>query len=109
MLQAMRRVMRSQREIVRGNPRLEAAWRIGDNHWRERFGGVTVKEIYAHLGRGEIRHAARAVTALLLHVRGRLIMLPWNYLARILAAVRRRFFGIDKLGARRLGRRTAGH
>jgi glycosyltransferase involved in cell wall biosynthesis len=109
MLQAMRRVMRSQREIVRGNPRLEAAWRIGDNHWRERFGGVTVKEIHAHLGRGEIRHAARAVTALLLHVRGRLIMLPWNYLARILAAVRRRFFGIDKLGARRLGRRTAGH
>jgi glycosyltransferase involved in cell wall biosynthesis len=109
MLQAMRRVMRSQRELVRGNPRLEAAWHKGDNYWREFFGGVTVKEIYAHLGRGEMRHAARAVTALLLHVRSRLMLLPWKYRAHILAAVRRRFLGVDKLGTRRLGRSTAGH
>jgi hypothetical protein len=109
MLQAMRRVMRSQREIVRGNPRLEAAWRKGDNYWRDFFGGVTVKEIYAHLGRGEMWHAARAVNALLFHVRSRLVVLPWKYRARILAAVRRRFLGADKVGTRGLGRSPAGH
>jgi len=109
MLQAMRRVMRSQREIVRGNPRLEAAWRKGDNYWRDFFGGVTVKEIYAHLGRGEMWHAARAVNALLSHVRSRLVVLPWKNRARILAAVRRRFLGADKVGTRRLGRSPAGH
>ncbi len=109
MLQAMRRVMRSQREIVRGNPRLEAAWRKGDNYWRDFFGGVTVKEIYAHLGRGEMRHATRAVKVLLLHVRSRLVVLPWKYRARILTAVRRRFLGVDKVGTRRLGRSPAGH
>jgi glycosyltransferase involved in cell wall biosynthesis len=109
MLQAMRRVMRSQREIVRGNPRLEAAWRKGDNYWRDFFGGVTVKEIYAHLGRGEMSQAARAANALLLHVRSRLVVLPWKYRTRILAAVRRRFLGVDKVGSRRLGRSPAGH
>jgi len=109
MLQAMRRVMRSQREIVRGNPRLEAAWRKGDNYWRDFFGGVTVKEIYAHLGRGEMWHAARALNALMLHVRSRLVVLPWKHRARILAAIRRRFLGADKLGTRRLGRSPAGH
>jgi glycosyltransferase involved in cell wall biosynthesis len=109
MLQAMRRVMRSQRELVRGNPPLEAAWRKGDNYWREFFGGVTVKEIYAHFGRGEMWHATRAVTALLLYVRSRLVVLPWKYRARLLAAVRRRFFGMDSLGTRRPGRSTAGH
>jgi glycosyltransferase involved in cell wall biosynthesis len=108
MLQAMQRVMRSQREIVRGNPRLEAAWRKGDNYWRDFFGGVTVKEIYAHLGRGEMSQAARAVNALLFHVRSRLVVLPWKSRTRILAAVRRRFFGVDKVGSRRLGRSPAG-
>ena len=109
MLQAMGRVMRSQREIVRGNSRLEAAWRKGDNYWRDFFGGVTVKEIYAHLTRGELRHAARAASALLFYVRSRLMMLPWKHRARILAAVRRRFLGIDKVGSERLGRSPAGH
>jgi glycosyltransferase involved in cell wall biosynthesis len=109
MLEAMRRVMRSQCEFVRGNPRLEAAWRKGDNYWREFFGGVTVKEIYGHLGRGEMWQAGRAVSALLLHVRSRLMLLPWKYRAHILAAVRRRFFGVDKLGTKRLGRSPAGH
>jgi glycosyltransferase involved in cell wall biosynthesis len=109
MLQAMRRVMRSQREIVRGNPRIEAAWREGDNYWRDFFGGVTVKEIYAHLGRGEMWHAAHAVNALLLHVRSRLLVLPWKHRARILAAIRRRFLGAGKLGTRRVGRSPAGH
>ena len=109
MLQAMGRVMRSQREIARGNPRLEAAWRKGDNYWRDFFGGVTVKEIYAHLGRGELRHAARAANALLFYVRSRLMVLPWKHRARILAAVRRRFLGVDKVGTRRLGRSPAGH
>ena len=109
MLQAMRRVMRSQRELVRGNPRLEAAWRKGDNYWRDFFGGVTVKEIYAHLGHGEMGDAARAANILLSHARSRLMVLPWKYRARFLAAVRRRIFGVDKLGTRRLGGSTAGH
>ena len=109
MLQAMRRVMRSQRELVAGNPSLEAAWRKGDNYWREFFGGVTVKETYAHLRRGDIWSAARAIGALLVHVRSRLLVLPWKYRARSLAAVRQRFSGIDKLRAKRLGRSTASH
>ena len=109
MLQAMRRVMRSQRELVAGNPSLEAAWRKGDNYWREFFGGVTVKETYAHLRRGDVWSAARAVGALLVHVRSRLLVLPWKYRARSLAAVRQRFSGIDKLRAKRLGRSTASH
>jgi hypothetical protein len=54
-------------------------------------------------------HAARAVNALLLHVRSRLVVLPWKHRARILAAVRRRFLGVDKVGTRRLGRSPAGH
>ena len=109
MLRAMRRVMHSQRELVMGNPSLEAAWRKGDNYWRDFFGGVTVKEVYAHLRRGEMWHAARAATALFLYVRSRLVGLPWKHRARILAAVRRRFFGVDKPGTRRLGRSTSGH
>ena len=52
---------------------------------------------------------ARAVTALLSHARSRLMVLPWKYRARFLAAVRRRIFGVDKLGTRRLGVGTAGH
>jgi glycosyltransferase involved in cell wall biosynthesis len=108
MLEAMQRVMRSQRELVRGNPRLEAAWRKGDNYWREFFAGVTVKEIYASVGRGEMGHAARAVIALLLHGRSRVLLLPWRYRARLLAAIRRRVFSVDKLENRPLGRSPAG-
>jgi glycosyltransferase involved in cell wall biosynthesis len=88
MLRAMRRVMRSQREFVEGDPPLEAAWRRGKIYWRDFFGRVAVKEIYAHLGRRDIWRAAQASGVLLLHVRGRLAMLPWKYRRRLLAAAR---------------------
>lgn len=109
MLQAMQRVMCSQREFVRGKPHLEAAWRKGKIYWREFFGGVTIKEAYAHLRRGDVWRAARAVTALLVHVRGRLVVLPWKHRARVLAAARRRLPSMEKLGIRRLGRGTVDH
>jgi len=107
MLQAMRRVMCSQREFVRGKPHLDAAWRKGKIHWREFYGAVTVKETYAHLRRGDVWRAARAVAALLVHVRGRLVVLPWKYRADALAAARRRLPGMAKLGIGRLRHGTA--
>jgi glycosyltransferase involved in cell wall biosynthesis len=97
MLQAMRRVMRSQRVLVKGKPRLEAALCRGEIHWRDFFGAVTVKQIYAHLGQGELWAAAQAVIALLLHVRGRLIVLPWKYRRRAMAAARRRLVRLVNL------------
>ncbi len=96
MLRAMRRVMRSQREFVEGDPRLEAAWRRGKIYWRDFFGRVAVKEIYAHLGRRDLWRAAQASGVLLLHVRGRLAVLPWKYRRRLQGAARQRITTLVK-------------
>jgi hypothetical protein len=95
-LRAMGRVMRSQREFVKGDPRLEAAWRRGKIYWRDFFGRVTLKEIYAHLGRRDLWRAAQAFGVLLLHVRARLAMLPWKYRRRLLVAARQRIARLVK-------------
>lgn len=91
MLNMLNRVMQSQVSIVKGNPALEAAHRRGDTNWRDFYGGVTIKEIVAHLTHGDLLGAARAFAALLWYVRGRVFVIPWNYRSRVLNAVRSQF------------------
>jgi glycosyltransferase involved in cell wall biosynthesis len=99
MLAATKRVMTAERAVVKGSPRLEAAVRKGDRHWRDFFGGVTMKEIYAHLSHRELASAAKATAALIWYVRGRIIIIPWKFRRRGMRAVRRRMrkFGRDSL------------
>ena len=86
MLDTLNRVMQSQVSFVKGNPRLEAAHRRGDINWRDFYGGVTIKEIVAHLTRGDLLGAAHAFAALLWYVRGRLFVIPCKYRSRVLRA-----------------------
>ena len=76
--------MQSQLPFVDGNPALKAAHRRGQNHWRDFYGGVTMKEIFAHLTRGDVLHAASAFATLLWYVRGRVFIIPWKYRRRVL-------------------------
>jgi hypothetical protein len=79
MLKAMNQVMQRQREEVKENPTLVAAWRQGERYWRDRFGPTTIKQLYAHLRHCEIRGAISAAAALVRYVRGRLFIFPWKY------------------------------
>ncbi len=83
MLRAMRRIMRSQRTFVRGNAALEAACRKGEAYWRYHYGVTTIKEIIAHLCRGDLLRATKAFSGLLWYVRGRLLLVPWKERRRI--------------------------
>ena len=89
MLRAIHRVMRSQYPFTRKDPSLSRALRRGENYWREHYGAVTVKEIWRNLAHGDLRHVAPSAAALIWHVRGRLVLLPWKYRGHILRAVRR--------------------
>lgn len=89
MLRAMRHVMQAQSRWVKGNPSLEAASRRGAIYWREHFGAVTVKEIYAYIRHRDLSRAARAFAALLSHVGSRLALLPWKHRRWLLRALRR--------------------
>jgi glycosyltransferase involved in cell wall biosynthesis len=96
MLRAMHRVMRIERPALSGEPRLTSAWRKGDRYWRDYFGVATIKQLYAHLRRGEVARAASAAVALVRYSRGRLFVLPWicgqrgfNYLRRRLRTSRK--------------------
>ncbi len=86
MLQTMDEVLRSQRPFVNGNRRLETALRKGERHWRDFFGGVTIKQIGGLLWRGNIPGAVRALGVLLWHVRGRLFVLRWKYRERVISS-----------------------
>jgi glycosyltransferase involved in cell wall biosynthesis len=90
MLKATNRVIVAERQVVKGNSRLEAALRKGDQHWRDFFGGVTIKEIYSHLWRRDLASAVRAAAALFRYVRGRIFIIPWKYRHRATASARRR-------------------
>lgn len=100
MLRAMHRVMVSQRQAVQGNQRRQAALRQGERYWRDWFGAVTIKEIYAHVGRGNFKRAISALVVLLRYVRGRVFVLPWKYRRRLRAAIAAR---VRTLGARLRG------
>ncbi len=88
MLNAMRRVMRLQRDWVEGDVRLKAAHRQGCIYWRDRYGAITIKEVYRHLRRRDPARAATAFWALIWHVRERLFLLPWKHRRKILKLVR---------------------
>jgi len=91
MLGALHRVMERQLPIVNGNPTLKRAWREGERYWRDRFGPTTIKQVYAHLRRGELWRAICAAAALLWYVRGRLFVFPWIYRHEGLNYIRCRF------------------
>lgn len=95
MLKATNRVMRSQRPFIQGSGRLKEAQRIGDQNWRDFFGGVTIKEIWASLRRGDFVNVMRASVALLRYVRGRIFIIPWKYRGRAANAFKQ---GLGRLG-----------
>jgi glycosyltransferase involved in cell wall biosynthesis len=94
MLKATNRVFIAEREKVKGSRRLEAALREGEQKWRDFFGGVTIKEIWAEIARGHIASAATSGMALVWYVRGRIFLIPWKFRERGMAAVKRR---LDRL------------
>jgi len=83
MLPAIRRIMRLQDEVVKGNPALLAARRQGYAYWRDYFGKETVKDLFAHIIHGSPRDAAKCLTTLLQYVGGRLFIWPWKYRRKI--------------------------
>ncbi|MBV9010247.1 MAG: glycosyltransferase [Verrucomicrobia bacterium] len=90
MLRATNRVVCAERPFVAHSARLRAALRRGDQHWRDFFGGVAIKEGFRHLRAGNIAGAATTAAALMRYVRGRLIVIPWKYRHRGTEAARRR-------------------
>ena len=96
MLKATSRVFVAERAKVKGSPGLEAALRKGEQNWRDFFGGVTIKEIWAYLRRGDLLNAARSFAALMRYVGGRVFIIPWKYRRRGLTATRRR---LRKIGS----------
>ena len=89
MLPAIRRIMRLQDEVVKGNPVLLQARRRGYAYWRDYFGKETLKELFAHVVHGSARGAARSLVTLLRYVGGRLFIWPWKYRQRGLNYLRR--------------------
>ncbi len=83
MLRALHRVMNAQRMVVEAHPELEVARRKGLTYWRDRFGAVTIKEVYTHLRRCELIAALRASGTLFWYARTRLLVLPWKHRKRV--------------------------
>ena len=90
MLPAIRRIMRLQNEVVKGNPVLLRARRRGYAYWRDYFGKETLKELFAHVVHGSPRGAATSLVTLLRFVGWRLFIWPWKYRYRGLNYLRRR-------------------
>ncbi len=103
MLRATNRVMVAERFYVKGSARLEAALRKGHHNWRDFFGAVTIKEISAHLRRGDITNAITSTAALMWYVRERVFIIPWKFRRRGMVAARRRLRRLAKSLRSRLG------
>ena len=91
LLRAMRRIMRTQRVLVGGNARLRAACRKGENYWRDIFGVIAIKETGRHFRRGDLVRATKVFAGLVWHVRGRLLLVPWNKRRKLLGIARTHF------------------
>jgi glycosyltransferase involved in cell wall biosynthesis len=83
MLPAIRRIMRLQDEVVKGNPALLQARRQGYAYWRDYFGKETVKDLFAHIIHGSPRGAAKCLSTLFRYIGGRLFIWPWKYRRKI--------------------------
>lgn len=90
MLPAILRVMRLQRDMVKGNSRLLNACREGEANWRDYFGKESLKEFFGHIIRGSPGRAAMSLAVLLWYVRGRLFLWPWIFRQRGLNYLRHR-------------------
>ena len=90
MLPAINRVMRLQREKVKDNPILLAAWRQGNAYWKDHFGAAAVKELFGYLRSGQLWHAATAGAALTRFVGFRVLALPWKRRRWLLKLFRQR-------------------
>ena len=84
MLPAILRVMHLQRDVVRGNARLERARRQGVAYWRDYFGRPAFEELFVYLRRGELLRAARALGVLVRYVRWQALFMPFKYWRRII-------------------------
>jgi glycosyltransferase involved in cell wall biosynthesis len=104
MLQATNRVICAERPFVAGSRQLRSALRHGDQHWRDFFGGVAIKEGLRHVRDGNIAGAATTAMALMRYVRGRIIIIPWKYRQQGINAARRRLRRLRQhLSPRRTG------
>jgi glycosyltransferase involved in cell wall biosynthesis len=83
MLRAMNRVMRLQREQVKDDPVLLAAWHQGNAYWKDHFGAAAVKELFGCLRSGQLGGAARAAAALVRFVGFGILVLPWKRRRRL--------------------------
>jgi len=90
MLRAMNHVMRLQREQVKDDPVLLAAWRQGNAYWKDHFGAAAVKELLGCLRNEQLGGAARAGAALIRFVGFRILVLPWKRRSRLLNLLRQR-------------------
>ena len=90
MLRAMNQVMRLQREQVKDDPVLLAAWRQGNAYWKDHFGAAAAKELLGCLRSAQLGGAARAGAALIRFVGFRILVLPWKRRRRILNLLRQR-------------------
>jgi glycosyltransferase involved in cell wall biosynthesis len=84
MLRAMNHVMGLQRQQVKDDPVLLAAWRQGNAYWKDHFGAAAVKELLGCLRSGQLGGAATAVAALIRFVGFRILVLPWKRRRRLL-------------------------
>src|SRR5262245_29271313 len=90
MLRAMNHVMRLQREQVKDDPVLLAAWRQGNAYWKDHFAAAAVKALLGCLRRAQVAGAASAAAALIRFVGFRILVLPWKRRRRLLNLLRQR-------------------
>jgi len=90
MLRAMNHVMRLQREQVKDDPVLLAAWRQGNAYWKDHFAAAAVKELLGCLRSEQLAGAASAAAALIRFVGFRILVLPWKRRRRLLNLLRQR-------------------
>ena len=70
---------------------MQAACRKGENYWRDIFGLIAIKETARHFRRGDLLRATKVFAGLVWHVRGRLLLVPWNKWHELLGIARTRF------------------
>jgi glycosyltransferase involved in cell wall biosynthesis len=97
MLRAMHSIMEGEKPQAQDNPQLEAARREGIRYWRDHFGRIGLRELYARLTRGELIGVVRTLGGLIWYGRGQLLILPWRYRRRIFRKIKTRLAGEENL------------